>query len=1017
MRFTDIFIRRPVFAVSINLLIVLLGIYTFYNMNFRQYPKMTNTVVTVTTQYYGASAELIQGFITQPLEQAIAQADNIDYVTSQSKMGISSINVYMKLNTNPDSALADILSKVNSIRSKLPTEIQDPSLTVSTGATVSLLYTSFTSTDMDSSQITNFLTKVVQPQVMTTQGVASASLLGGSEFAMHIWLNPAKMAVYGFNATDILNVLRENNFQAAPGSIDNYFIRYSNLINTQVNDVWQLRNLIIRTNADGSVIRLSNIATVQLTKNRDTARAYAEGKNAVILAIDPTPSANPLEVVAAVKDVLLHIERSLPSAIKMRILYDSTEAINESIYEVIKTIVEAIIIVILVITLFMGSLRSVMIPVVTIPLSLLGAAILMNIFDLSFNLLTLLAMVLAIGLVVDDAIVVVENTDRHIKNGESPFIAAIKGAREIALPVISMTITLIAVYTPIVLTTGITGSLFKEFALTLAGAVFVSGIIALTLSPVMCSALLRQHTHPGRFESAVIKYLDVISVAYQKALNAVMKHKQVLVVFSALVFIALPCLLKFIPAELAPVEDNNFFMLMAKAPENANLDYVQAGLESAIMILNREPEVETSVAFAGFPDSNQGFAGAILTPSSKRKRSQKEIIASVSKIFADDPVTALSAFPMPTLPGGSGGFPVQFIITTTASFENLLAVATKINDMVKQNPDFIFSQLDLNFGSATIHINIDRNKAGAYGITMKQIAETLSTMMGNGYINKINLSGRAYEVIPQVKRKFRFTPESIEKYYVRAASGQMIPLKSIVSLTISGQPRTLNHLNQMNSANIGIVPAPGTTIGQAVDFLKMKAAPLLPQGYQYDFLGEARQYVQEGNTLFITFLLALCIIFLVLAAQFESMRDPLVIMISVPLAISGALVFMAWGLTTMNIYTQVGLITLIGLITRHGILICEVAKNEQILHGKSRTEAVIYAANLRLRPVLMTTISMIAGLLPLLFAKGPGAVSRFDIGLIILSGLSIGTLFTLFVLPVIYTLMASKHKPLPKIPE
>lgn len=1015
MRFTDIFIRRPVLSASISLLIVLLGLYALSGMSFRQYPKMTNTVITVTTSYYGADANLVQGFVTQPLEQAIAQANNIDYMTSTSSMGASTIQVHMKLDTNPDSALADILSKVNSVRSQLPSGVQDPTLSSSTGSSTSLIYIAFTSNELNSSQITDFLTRVVQPKLLTVQGVAKANLYGGSEFAMRIWLNPAKMAAYKLSASDVTDILKSNNLQATPGQVNNYFVQFNTIAKTQVDDAKQLENLVIRTNPDGSVLRLSDIATVTLSKERDTVRANASGKSAVILAIDPTPSANPLDVVKRVKEQLPTIAKGLPSAIHMKVLYDSTEAINESIYEVIKTIVEAAVIVMVVIALFMGSLRAVLIPVVTIPLSLIGVIIMMHVFGFSINLLTLLAIVLAIGLVVDDAIVVVENVDRHIKNGLSPFHSAIKGCREIAVPVISMTITLVAVYSPIALMGGITGALFKEFALTLAGAVFISGIIALTLSPMMCSKLLKPHVKPNRFEKAVESCLSWVSKRYEGALTAVMAHRQVLVVFAILVFISLPLMLKFIPSELAPTEDQGAFMLFGSGPETANLDYIQAGMQEATNTLETIPDITSTIAFSGIPSSNQGLAVAMLKPWSQRKLSQKQVIKETTKKLADNPTMAVSAFPFPALPGGSGGMPVQFVITTSNSFADLYTVASNVKKLISDSPDFVFSRLDLNFESGTITIHVNRNKAGAYGVTMKQIGDTLSTMMGDGFLNRIDLGGRAYEVIPQVARKYRFTTADLDNYYVKSSNGSMIPLKSLITITLSGEPRSLSHFNQMNSATISMVPAPGTTVGQAVSFLKSKAAPLLPQGYRYNFLGEARQYVQEGGSLYITFALALFVIFLVLASQFESMRDPIVILISVPLAVSGALLCMAWGLATMNIYTQVGLITLIGLISKHGILICEVAKEQQLFHGMNRIEAVVYAANLRLRAILMTTVSMLAGLLPLLFAVGPGAVSRFDIGLVIISGLGIGTLFTLFVLPVVYSFIASKHKPLPKI--
>ncbi len=1015
MNITDTFIRRPVLSVSISLLILLLGLYAVINTAFRQFPEMTNTVITVSTTYYGADANLVQGFVTTPLEQAIAQANNIDYMTSNSSIGTSTINVYMKLDTNPDSALAEILSKVNSVRSELPQNVQDPVISSSTGASVSLLYIAFTSKKLNSSQITDFLSRVVQPKMLTVQGVATATLYGGSDFGLRIWLNPSKMAAYGLTADEVTEILRSNNYLSATGQINNYFVQMNTVVNTQASNVKELSNLIIKTNTDGSVIRLSDIAKVALAKERDTVRAYSNGKNAVVVAINPTPSANPLKVVERVKSELPGIKQVLPSAIHMRVLYDSTQAINESIYEVIKTLAEAAIIVMIVMILFMGSLRAVAIPVVTIPLSLIGVVILMNLFGFTFNLLTLLAMVLAIGLVVDDAIVVVENVDRHIKNGESPFRAAIYGTREIAVPVISMTLTLAAVYSPIALMNGITGALFKEFALTLAGAVFISGIIALTLSPMMCSKLMKPQIEPNRFELLVNAFYEWLSKSYTIALKAVMLHRQVIVVFAICVFIALPLMFKLIPTELAPKEDNGAFLMIGNAPQTANLDYVQKGMQEGMNSLKTTSAIASTLSFSGIPNNNQGMALVMLKPWSERSDNEQTIVKKANNKMKNNPTIALSGFGFPAVPGSVSGMPVQFVITSSDSFENIYNVATKVAKLIANSSRFIFSRLDLNFSSGTLSIKIDKNKAGAYGITMKQVGDTLSAMMTSGLVGRTNLNGRPYEVIPQVERKFRFTSESIGNYYLKAKNGTMIPLKSLITTTISGQPQSFTHFNQMNSATISMVPMPGSTIGQAVQYLKTKAVPLLPKNYQYNFLGEARQYVQEGGALYIIFVLALCIIFLVLACQFESMRDPVVILISVPLAVCGALLFMAWGMASMNIYTQVGLVTLIGLICKHGILICEVAKEQQICYGLNRMDAVMNASKLRLRAILMTTISMLAGLFPLLFATGPGAASRFDIGLIIIAGLGIGTIFTLFVLPVIYTFIASEHKPLPQV--
>ncbi|MEV3821885.1 multidrug efflux RND transporter permease subunit [Aeromonas dhakensis] len=1016
MRFTDIFIKRPILAISISFLIALLGLQAVFKMQVREYPEMTNTVVTVSTSYYGASADLIQGFITQPLEQAIAQADNIDFMTSSTQLGSSTITAYMKLNTDPNAALSDILAKVNSVRSQLPKESEDPSVTMSTGSTTAVLYIGFTSPELNASQITDYLERVIKPQLFTVGGVSKVDMYGGTKYALRVWLDPAKMAAFNLTAADVMNVLNSNNYQSATGQATGYFTLYNGNAETQVNTTEELERLVVSTR-DGKVIRLADIAKVTLEKSHDTYRATANGREAVVLAINAAPTANPINIAHDVLAMLPSLKSNMPSTMEANVLYDSTVAINESIHEVIKTIAEAAAIVLVVITLFLGSFRAVIIPIITIPLSLIGVVMVMQMFGFSINLMTLLAMVLAIGLVVDDAIVVLENVDRHVKEGEDPFRAAIIGTREIAVPVIAMTVTLAAVYAPIALMGGITGSLFKEFALTLAGAVFVSGIIALTLSPMMCAKMLKANEEPGKFESTVHHLLERMTVRYDAMLHAVMQKRIVVVLFAVIVFASLPMLFKFIPSELAPNEDKGVMAVLGTAPSNVNLDYIQGTMEQVNKVLDSQPEVAFSQVFSGVFNANQAFGIASMVPWSQREASQKEVLDRVAGLVKDVPGMSITTFQFPELPGASSGLPVQFVITTPNNFESLYQVASEILTAAQGSGRFVYSELDLQYDSATMKIKIDKDKAGAYGITMQDIGITLGTMMSDGYVNRIDLDGRSYEVIPQVERKYRLNPESIKGYYVRAADGQSIPLGSLISIEVIGEPRSLPHFNQLNSATIGAVLMPGTTMGDAINWLNTTADEKLPQGYRYDFMGEARQFVTEGSALYATFGLALAIIFLVLAIQFESARDPLVIMVSVPLAISGALIALAWGAATMNIYSQVGLITLVGLITKHGILICEVAKEEQLLHGRNRMEAVMAAAKVRLRPILMTTAAMIAGLIPLLYAAGAGAAQRFSIGIVIVAGLAIGTVFTLFVLPVIYTYLASEHKPLPVFDE
>ncbi len=773
MRFTDIFIRRPVLAISISLLIALLGFQAIFKMQVRQYPEMTNTVVTVSTAYYGASADLMQGFITQPLEQAIAQADNIDYITAQSTLGMSTITVQMKLNTNPNAALADVLAKVNSVRSQLPTETQDPTITLSTGGDTGVLYLGFTSKSLNSSQITDYIERVVKPQLFTVNGVSKVDMYGGVPYALRVWLDPQKMAAFNLSASDVIQVLKANNYQSAVGQVNNDFVLYNGSADTQSNSPETLEKLVV-TSKDGQVTRLGDIAKVTLSKSSDSYRASANGQEAVVAAIQAAPSANPINIAADVIKLLPTIERNMPSTIKMTVMYDSTIAINDSIHEVIKTILEAAVIVLVVIALFIGSLRSVLIPIITIPLSLVGVALVMQLFGFSWNLMTLLAMVLAIGLVVDDAIVVLENVERHMKMGESPFRAAIIGTREIAIPVISMTIALGAVYAPIALMGGLTGSLFKEFALTLAGAVFISGIIALTLSPMMCAHFLKENAAPNKFEQAVHRFLDRLTLRYEKMLGGIMNMRSVVIVFAVCAFASLPFLFKFIPSELAPAEDNGVVVFQGNAPSNANLDFIEDSMNQVNKVLTEQKSVEYAQVFSGIPAANQAFGLATLKPWSERTESQAEVANDVAKKIKDIPQMSVAAFQMPSLPGAGGGFPVQFVITTPNNFKSLFQVASEMLTKVKDNPMFVYSDLNLRYDSADMKIKINKDKAGAYGVTMQSIGNTLSTMLAGGDINRVDILGRSYKVIPQVERKNRFNPNDLNNYYVKTNTGDLI---------------------------------------------------------------------------------------------------------------------------------------------------------------------------------------------------------------------------------------------------
>jgi multidrug efflux pump len=1008
MAFTDIFIKRPVLSLVVSLLILLIGFQAATHLGIRQYPKLSNTVVTITTSYPGASPDLMQGFITQPIEQAVASAEGVDYITSSSVQGLSTISVYIKLNVDPNSALTEVSSKVSSVRYLIPRESNDPVITKSTGQTTAVMYLGFASDELSGPQISDYLARVVQPILATVDGVASADILGAQTLATRIWLDPARMAGRNVSAEDVSTAIRANNFQAAAGQSKGYFIVSNVTTNTDLTSIDQFKRMTVKAK-DGGFVRLEDIATVELGAQSTDSSVSLSGQQAIFIGVQSTPQGNPLNIVKGVRALFPEIERNLPPSLKMRVAYDSTKFIQSSIDEVRNTLLEAVVIVVVVIFLFLASLRSVIIPVVTIPLSLVGACILMLAMGFTLNLLTLLAMVLAIGLVVDDAIVVVENIHRHLEEGKSPVEASLIGAREIVGPVISMTITLAAVYAPIGFLGGLTGALFREFAFTLAGSVIISGIVALTLSPMMCSVLLKSGGQHGKFAKIVDNVFGKVTRWYGRKLDRSLDYRPITVLFCATILFLVGFMYMNTNKELAPEEDQGILFSVTKAPQYANIDYSNYYGTKLDKAFGSFPETDLRFIITGTAGPANGIAGMILKPWDERKRSSltlKPLVqAELSKI---EGVNAF-AFNLPALPGGPGGLPVQMVISTTSGFQAVFEQMEKLKKAARASGLFIVADSDLAFNQPVVRVNIDRSKANDLGINMAAVGTTLSTLLGGNYVNRFNLEGRSYQVIPQVPRGLRLSPEALEKYYVATTGGRQVPLSTIVSIETKTNPNSLTHFNQLNSATFQAVPMPGVTVGRAVEFLEEQAKQL-PAGFSRDFLADARQYVQEGNQLAVTFAFALVIIFLVLAAQFESLRDPLVILISVPMAISGALIPLYFGLATINIYTQVGLVTLIGLISKHGILMVEFANELQLKEGLDRRTAIEHAARVRLRPILMTTAAMVAGLLPLLTASGAGAASRFSIGLVVVAGMTIGTLFTLFVLPAVYTMIATDHR-------
>ncbi|TAL66528.1 MAG: multidrug efflux protein [Legionella sp.] len=1010
MKFTDLFIKRPVLSMVVSMLILLFGINAIYKMQIRQYPRMDNTVITIMTSYPGADAELIGGFITAPLESAVASAEGIDYMTSSSIQGLSTITLTIKLNFDPQIAFTDVMSKVQQTINQLPKEAQQPVILKKSDASTALMYISLDSTEMTPQQITDYATRVVQPQLQTVEGVAKAEILGGATYSMRIFLNPIKMAALNVTPADVAMVLASNNFLTAAGSTKSEYVAINMTAKTDLNNAHDFSKLIV-SSKNGSIVRLRDIAKVTLgSQNYDTSVTF-NSKKAVFISITPTPTANPLTVISDVRNIMPSIVKEFPPSLTGTIVYDATDFIRASITEVMHTIIEAGLIVVIVIFLFLGSIRSVFIPVVTIPLSLIGVCTLMLFLGYSINLLTLLAFVLAIGLVVDDAIVVVENVHRHIEEGKTPLEAALVGAREIATPVIAMTITLAAVYAPIGFMGGLTGALFKEFAFTLASAVIISGIIALTLSPMMCSKVLSKESN----DQKLVHYLDTLfnnlKIKYQNALHGILNTRGMILVLAVVVLLMLPYLYNHTAAETAPEEDQGFFFVMAMAPQYATLNYIEAYTKPFDAIYKSFPEAENYFTI----NMAQPISGMVLKPWNQRSTSQFSMKEPLQNKLSS--IAGLNAFAIipPPLPGGGGGPPVQFVIKTTNDFQSLYDVSTKLLNKAKQSGLFIYMDNELKFNQPQIELQINRSKASEMGLDMRAIGSSLTSALSGNYINYFNLEGRSYQVIPQLDRKFRLTEKQLGQIYVKTIKGTMVPLSTVVSPVEKTQPNSVTHFQQLNSATLQGVMMPGKTLGEGLAFLQEAANETLPKGFSYDYGGESRQYIQEGSALVFAFIFAIIIIFLVLSAQYESFRDPLIVLISVPMSICGALIPLNLGLASINIYTQVGLITLIGLISKHGILIVDFANHLQREKNLDKRAAVEEAAAIRLRPILMTTAAMVFGVFPLLIANGAGAVSRFDIGLVIATGLLIGTCFTLFVVPTMYTFIAEDHRIKPKV--
>ena len=1010
MNFTDLFVRRPVLALVISSLIVMLGMLAIKQLPVRQYPTLETSTITIATSYPGASADLMQGFVTQPIAQAVSSVEGIDYLTSSSVQGGSLVTVRMELNRDSTQALTEVMAKVNQVRYKLPAGAFDPVIERSAGDSTAVAYVGFASDTVSAAQLTDYLARVVQPMFSTIDGVAKVETFGGQQLAMRLWIDPARLAARGLTASDVATAVRRNNYQAAPGKIKGQFVVSNISVNTDLTSVAQFREMVVANGKDdgGALIRLKDIGTVELGAAASETSASMDGVPAVHLGLFPTPGGNPLVIVDGIKRLLPEIRKTLPPGVKVELAFETARFIQASIDEVAHTLLEALAIVVLVIWLCMGSLRSVLIPVVTIPLSMLGAAALMLAFGFSINLLTLLAMVLAVGLVVDDAIVVVENVHRHIEEGKTPVAAALAGAREVAGPVIAMTITLAAVYAPIGMMGGLTGALFKEFALTLAGAVVVSGVVALTLSPVMSSFLLQSKTSEGRMARAAEHFFGGLTSRYARLLAWSLGRRWLSGGFALAVMASLPFLYLLPQRELAPSEDQASVLTAIKAPQHANLDYVERFSSKLEAIYRRTPETASTWIINGSDGTASSIGGINLTPWGERARNAAVIQAELQQAVGDVEGTSIFAFQMAPLPGSSGGLPVQLVLRSAQDYATVFRTMEDIKQRARDSGLFAVVDSDLDYNNPVLKVRIDRSKANSLGVRMQDIGESLAVLVGENYLNRFSMDGRAYDVIAQSPRARRLTAQALTQQYVRADDGSLVPLSGLVTLTQEVEPNQLTQFHQQNAATVPGVPAPGVTLGDAVAFLD-GVANNLPPGFSYDWQSDARQYATEGNALLLAFLAAVVVIYLVLAAQYESLMDPLIILITVPLSICGALIPLALGWATINIYTQIGLVTLIGLINKHGILMVEFANELQAHQRLDRASAIARAAQIRLRPILMTTAAMVVGLVPLLFASGAGANSRFGLGVVIVSGMLVGTLFTLFVLPTMYTFLARNH--------
>jgi len=1005
---SELFIKRPVLASVAGLLLLLLGFQGIFNLAVRQYPEVEETAITITTSYPGASADVIQGFISAPIARAVSTTENVDYVTSQSVTSASTVTVHMKLGSDPDAALTEVISKVNQVRGDLPDDSKDPVITKGTGQQFAIMYLAAQNPNMTPEQITEYLKRVISPRMSTIDGVAQVQIIGEKDYSMRVWLDPTRMAARNVTAPEVLSAIKASNFLSAPGKTENEYVTRPITVKSTLQTPESFGALPIRADGD-TLVRLRDVADVALgAEDTDTVVTF-NGKPGTFLGIFPTPAANPLETADGVIKALPSIQASLPEGMHITMVYNATQQISASIEEVFKTIAEAVAIVVVVILLFLGSFRSVLMPIVTIPLSLIGVCFFLWVMGYSINLLSLLAMVLAIGLVVDDAIVVVENIHRHIEEGMPPMKAAFTGMREISTAIIAMTVTLAAVFAPLGFTGGLTGALFREFAFTLAGAVVLSGVVALTITPSMSGRILK-HTD-SRFQRVVDRTFERTENRYERWVTGSLKYRPVTLLMVACLLAATVFMFFNTSSELAPDEDQGALFALVNAPRYATTDYTQMYATEIGKVTEGIPEVQTRFSVVGLDGAtNSGFYVWALKDWADRSRSQKQIQQEIQGKINTVAGVQSFVFAPPTLPGTGGGLPISVVIQSTGDPDTVYRIADQVKQKAEKSGKFIVVQNSLNFDMPQVTVTIDRDRAAALNVPISDIGTTLGLLVGGGSIGQFDRDSNSYDIVTQVPRKDRANPETLKSYYVRSASGAMVPLSALVKITTNAAPASIEQFNQLNSATISALPLPGVTTGTGLQTIVDIAKPMLPDGFFLDYSGQSRLEVQQGNTILIAFILAVVVIYLVLAAQFESFRDPFIIMMSVPLSIFGAILPLNIGLGTLNIYTQIGLITLIGLVTKHGILIVEFANQQRAEHGMSKFEAIVASAKVRLRPILMTTAAMAIGVVPLIIAQGAGAAARYSMGLVIFSGILVGTCFTLFVVPMFYTLIAESDE-------